>query len=257
MLHELQQKFKNAILHQDNTPLMGEIQVIDGISPEGRIGIYRNNTFVSLKEALLSTFEITAKLVSIEFFRYLADEYIKAQPPQKGCLLYYGETFPNFIASFEPLADHPYLADLARLEWLMQESINAGDAEAINPEALANIQPEGLSELHLNLMPATKLLASPYPIFSIWQDVQENGGQGLAELDMDQPQQLLITRPEFDIKIHSITSGAYAFLNMCNLQQNFPRAVEEALTAEPDLNLQEMLENFLQSVIFSDTQTNT
>lgn len=59
----------------------------------------------------------------------------------------YGESFPCCLAAQADLANYPYLADVAKVECLMRQSCHAEDAEVLVPEALAAVQPDGLSDV--------------------------------------------------------------------------------------------------------------
>ncbi|MCB1338059.1 MAG: putative DNA-binding domain-containing protein [Maritimibacter sp.] len=162
--------------------------------PAGRrFDVYRNNVVVSLKAALATGFPVIEKLVGTEFFAAMAGVFVRAHPPTSPVLAMYGEAFPAFLASFEPVAHLPYLADTARLEYALRQAYHAADARPATPGALDTPR---LAKARLQLAPATRLVASPYPIGTIWRANTEPGAppaRGGAE-------SVLVTRPDWDPK---------------------------------------------------------
>ncbi len=78
-----------------------------GLDSAQRLSIYRNNTFITLTEALASTFPIVKELVGEDFFDFTAKEFIKNHPPMQGPLFEYGDNFSQFLDQFEPASTLP------------------------------------------------------------------------------------------------------------------------------------------------------
>ncbi|MBA4045703.1 MAG: DUF2063 domain-containing protein [Erythrobacter sp.] len=133
-----------------------------------RFDIYRNNVLSSLTSALACTFPVVEKMVGSEYFAALASAFVRETPPTSRILAEYGGVFPLFIGTFPPLADFPYLADVARLEWLRQEAIRSPD-DLQRDTPLASIEVEALMERKLVLAPSARLLTSPHPVATLWR----------------------------------------------------------------------------------------
>lgn len=133
-----------------------------------RFDIYRNNVLASLTSALASTFPVVEKMVGSEYFAALASAFIRETPPTSRILAEYGGVFPLFVETFPPLANFPYLADVARLEWLRQEAIRSPD-DPQRDTPLASIEVEALMERKLVLAPSARLLTSPHPVATLWR----------------------------------------------------------------------------------------
>lgn len=104
-----------------------------------RFAVYRNNVIVGLIEALQTSFPATCRIVGEEFFRAMARDYVRQEPPTSPILFHYGEHFPGFIADFEPARTVPYLADVARIERACIEAYHSSDQQALGLDALAGI----------------------------------------------------------------------------------------------------------------------
>ena len=64
-----------------------------------RVQVYWNHVFTSLTEALEATYPVVCRLVDRRFFGFAADRYIRRHPPAGPCLLEYGATFADFLAT--------------------------------------------------------------------------------------------------------------------------------------------------------------
>ncbi len=129
---------------------------------------YQANAGASAERALASTFPTVQALVGDDAFAALARAFWYAQPPLCGDLSRFGEALPAFIADSEQLADVPYLADVARLDWRVAAAERAADGstEAGTLTLLAEVE---ASQLRLELMPGTSVLPSAHPVVSVWQ----------------------------------------------------------------------------------------
>ncbi len=128
---------------------------------------YRANAGALAERALTAAFPTVAQLVGEESFAALARALWSAQPPQRGDIGLWGEALPGFIAAAPQLADEPYLADVARLDWAVHRAEQAADRGAARGlERLAEADP---ARLQLRLAAGVALLCSAYPVVSIWQ----------------------------------------------------------------------------------------
>lgn len=199
------------------------------IDPQGRaagkrFSVYRNNVAVSLSEALETAFPVIRKLVGDDFFKAMAGVYLRQHPPSTPLMMFYGAEMPVFLQGFEPAADLGYLPDMARLELAMRQSYHGADAPAINPDLLQSMPPDRLMAARMTLAPATQLVQSPWPIHAIWlANMQDD-----APKPQMQPQDVLITRPEFDPIPVALPSGGAAFVHAIAQGQTFADSIGAA-----------------------------
>ncbi|MCV2881285.1 DUF2063 domain-containing protein [Actibacterium sp. XHP0104] len=180
-----------------------------GGRPAGRrFDVYRNNVAVGLTEALETAFPVLRMLVGDEFFAAMAGVFLRAHPPETPVLMLYGAQMPAFLAGFPPVAHLPYLPDVARLEYALRVAYHAADAAPFSPEALNSLEPVALMQLRFRLAPAVQVIRSEYPVASIWQAHQVSP----VKLPAAQPEDALITRPEFDPHVHLLPPGGAAFI---------------------------------------------
>lgn len=151
----------------DSGVLQGQARAPGSHAMRDGVAAYRGNAAAVAERALAGAFPTVAELVGDESFGALARDFWSQQPPQHGDLGKWGAALPGFIAASPQLADEAYLADVARLEWLMHQATRAADGPPAAPalDALTTIDP---AQLRLALVPGCALLASRWPIVAIW-----------------------------------------------------------------------------------------
>lgn len=134
-----------------------------------RVGVYRRNVLANLGGALAATYPVVRRLVGQAFFDEAARRYALAVPSTSGDLNHYGAGFHAFLAGYAPARELGYLPDVARLEWSLHESEQAADASPLDVAALSSVDPGREGDVHLELHPAVRLVASAYPVLAIWE----------------------------------------------------------------------------------------
>ena len=211
-LHALQQHFFECLFDREKN--INTLQLNESIpgSIEKRLDIYRNNVFYSLGVAMADLYPVIKRLVGTDFFKALSRAYLQTHPPTKAAMVYFGESFPDFLTSFEPTKALVWLSDVARLELAWHQSYHSSDAVPLRPESLANVIPEQLASSEIVLHPTLRLLKSPYPILQIWESNQtEEENSEIIDLDSG-GEAVCIFRPEFEVIVKLLDTGTYTFL---------------------------------------------
>jgi hypothetical protein len=220
----LQSEFATALLGSERS-LPPDVTSHTAAVPVRRFGVYRNNVFSSLTDVLEAYFPVVLRLVGRDFFRAMAREFIRSSPPRSPIISRYGIGFPDFISSFEPATDLPYLPDVARLELMRQRAYHAADRAPLKAVDLAEIPPEGGSRLVLILQPSFDLLVSEYPVVSIWRtnmfddDVRPTDCASGGE-------QALVVRPELSVMVAEIPAPSAEFIRHVMLGRAIGEAAE-------------------------------
>jgi hypothetical protein len=202
-----------------------------------RLALYRGNVQANAVKALAATYPAIAKIVGDEFFAALCRAYVRATPSTGGDLNQRGAGFAAFVAGFEHARDLPYLADMARLEWLLHSAHFAADASALDAAALASVPVESQGDLRFALHPAAAWLASEHPLARIWQ-VNQDGFTGDMTVEAAPYRQyLLVSRPAYRAEVAVIGAGSFAFLQALADAQRLTDAFSAALAAEPAFDL--------------------
>ncbi len=235
-LHELQNSFRDALLSGDTAAAENDV-CAGGLSVARRLGIYRNTVFTNLREALRAIFPVVERLVDTDFFNGCSDEYSRRYPSPAGDLNRFGAQFGEFLATFAPAASLPYLPDVARLEWQVNQVYHAADHAALDLAHLATLAPEHYETLRITLHPASALLASLYPVQRIWQ-VNQPDHTGTLDVHLDSGGvRLLIERHGGHIVLRALSDGEWALLRAIADGAAFAAACTAALSAEADYDI--------------------
>lgn len=235
-----QSVFAAALLNPD-LPCPGGLTSWNGSDPEVRFAVYRNNVTVSLIDALADTFPVVQALVGEEFFRAMARVFAQLSPPRSRLMVYYGDTFADFVASFPPAASVPYLADVARLEMARVHAYHAADAAAIQTETLqaALADPEQLPSLLLHVHPSVQLIESPFAVASLWAAHQ--GALCMTSVDPDVAQAALVFRLGLDVDTVELTPGDARFFSALQTGQSLLDAAQAATSSDAEFDLSQAL----------------
>ncbi|MEM9999359.1 MAG: DNA-binding domain-containing protein [Pseudomonadota bacterium] len=215
------------------------------VGPEGkgartRYNVYRNNVTVSLINAMADIFPATQRIVGEEFFRALAREYVRVHPPTSPLLFLYGEHFPDFLSSFEHVRHLPYLADVARLERAWLTAYHAADVEPLDPGQLANFPPDQIGALTFTAKPGTAIIASSYPVFTIY--AMNRDLMTVGPVDLAMAENVLVTRPDADVVVTPTSAPETAFfMSLMDDSQTLETAAANAMALDPAFNLNDAL----------------
>lgn len=204
--------------------------------PARRFAVYRNNVIVSLVDALADTFAVTQDLVGEAFFRAMARVFAYTNPPTSRLLVFYGETFPEFIERFPPAASLPYLADVARLEFLRVRAYHAADVAPVRSEDIVAVlaDEDKLPDLGLALHPSLAVLDSAAAVVSLWAVHQGVGD--LATLVPDVPETALVVRDGLDVEVMSIPRASGVFIKALKRGATLGDAMALAQRSDPDFD---------------------
>lgn len=209
------------------------------ISPIDRLSIYRNNIRANLVSVLADTYPLIKKLVGADCFEGLAVQYIKKYPSRQSALQYYGAYLHEFLREFTPVSALAYLPEIAKFEFACHELYFAADHPGFDRHQWKTIPFEQHEQILLELHPASALIAFSYPILDI---IALCEGE-ITELNLDDKKglNLLIYRPEFEIKLYCLSNSEFAFLTAIQRGDNLKKALMCALQKEVTFPLTEKL----------------
>jgi len=176
-----------------------------------RFAVYRNNLFVSLVDALIARYPAVQAAVEAEFFTAMARDYVADNLPDTPVMMQYGEQFPDYLDTFAPLADYPWIADVARVERAITQIYHAADSHGLTPHDLAAIQDLDIGALKFQLIDALTFVNAPCPVVTLWK---MNTGQ-IEPHDVDNmpPEFALIYRPDLVVRVKALTASEATFIS--------------------------------------------
>jgi len=253
-LLEIQDAFAEALIDVHRPPPSTLTANRNGSSPIRRFGVYRNNVAMSLTEILEAYFPVVQRLLGVEFFRAVVREFIIKHPPDSPILSWYGEDLPAFLTRFEPVADLPYLPDVASMEWLQLRAYHAADAVPLDAERLSRMDSSQVANIRLVFHPAARFLCSRHPIFSIWRT--NTFDAHVVPLGQEAgPEAVLIVRQQLEVRTLLLPKGADVFLAALLSGATIADAFERAAETEPDFDLTAILSALIELGALCDIDT--
>jgi Putative DNA-binding domain len=178
------------------------------------LAAYRANAGAVAERALAVAFPTLAALVGEDSFAALARDFWHRHPPERGDLGEWGEALPAFVAASAQLADEPYLADSARLDWRVHRASRAADDDgaALALQPLIDSDP---ARLRLALRAACALCPSAWPIVTIHQAHQHDAPDRFAPVqaafEAGVRETAWIWRDGFAVRVEAVDEPTAAF----------------------------------------------
>ncbi len=251
MAGDAQSTFASAVIDR-RKPVPEGITSWTGDRPQLRFGVYRNNVSGALIEALGVRYPVVKRLVGNEFFRAMTGEYALTHLPRSPVLINYGADYPDFIAGFEPARPVPYLADVARLESAHWQAYHAADRRPIDPDCLAAVPPERLPYLTFTFHPAVFIVASAYPVVSIWETNIHDAE--VQPVDPSHGEDALVTRPEMSVEIRRLPAGAALLLAALKEGDALGTAAARAIEEAPGFDLADNLAGMISAQMIAEVR---
>lgn len=246
-------QFQQALFDPD-LPVPDEIK---GTQLIERFSIYRNTVVLGMIEILEQIFPTTKRLLGNEFFMAIASVFVRQYPMRSPVSLEYGEELPAFLRDFPPMADWIWVADVAQLEWLHQQSLNAADSELLNATSLQRMQIEDGHGILLTLDPSLRIARFKSPAFSIWQQQQNVNEQNSFD-DPWQPQNILLWRVGSKIRHWIISDELTLFIEALLRGEQLGKAKILAQRYNQEFSFEATLSELFNSqlVVAIETQNN-
>lgn len=197
-----------------------------------RFNIHRNNIAAGLTAVLATRYPAIRRLVGQPFFVATARAFIAAEPPRSPVLIEYGASFARFLSRFEPASGYPYLADIARLEWARHRAYHAADAAPADLRLIGRLDFSELPALRFTLHPSATVIASPFPLLSIWRT--NHFDAEVKEVALDQGgETVLVVRPRLEVFTGALPPGSDVLIAALGEGKILGEAVDAAMAKEP------------------------
>jgi hypothetical protein len=250
-LREIQAGFAAALFNPAASREAPGIRA-DGISPAVRLGFYRTNVFENYRKALASTYPAVEKLIGQGFFEALAREYTRRFSSRSGDVGRHGQYFSEFLSRHPVARQLPYLADVARLEWCIEECFNAAEPVLLPLQRLATVPAEQCGSLRFLLAPSSRLLSSRYPVDQIWRICQSSHASN-EQVDLDAGGvNLLVRRDGYAVTTEALSTAQLAMLTALASGYDFSEAFDYACSIEPTFDPGAFLQQHVVNGVLAD-----
>lgn len=239
----LQTQFADSLFYKHDE-IVAQIKETSLITPVQRLQVYRNSFIMGVTEALAMTYQHTFALVGEEFFNVVSREFILNQPPLENNIMTYGDGFSNYLSILPQLSGLPYISEMARFEWLLEQTSNLPlNRQVLDAPQLANISKESLNDVVFQLPTQISIFTSEQNISLLYQMIIADE---VIETDLNSPCYLVLKKQQ-DFRIELITLKKDQILLLQEIQdgKNFKQiAIQQLHQQLPILLEQELLTGF-------------
>lgn len=188
------------------------------------IAVYRRNALANRLGALAAAYPVVARLVGSAFFGEAARRFAATAACDRADLHELGRGFADFLERYPPAAGLPCLADVARLEWAIDECLRARDGPTACFAAMARLDPRAYGALRVKLHPAARAVASSHAVLAIWEANQpaRDGEPGRLQ----GPDRVLVCREGFEARMLRLDEREWRLLHDLASGQTLAAAAE-------------------------------
>lgn len=250
-LAEFQRKMSAALLGGENTGMESEV-VENGVAVNERIDIYKNNVVITLTDAMAQVYPVIHRLVGDDYFRQVTRGFVRGHPPRKRSLIDYGGAFPDFLSIQPSAAAHPYLGDVAKLEWACHLAFHAPDTPTMALARWQQIPADAWPGARVRMSPSLTLIQSIYPIVRIWQENQSDrdvpptieigAGQTFAS----------VARPDHDVEVRSHSAAEFRIVSLLKGGSCLQEAYGATAEANGPFDLERLLREWVAARLIVD-----
>ena len=212
--------------------------IIDEFDPRG-MAIYRNNLLATAQQALAISFPTVLTLIGEGLFNYASRELLISSPPKHGDWALWGDDFPTLLSNLVQLSDYPFVADIAQVDQLRQQSMRAKDS-VIDQVSLQLLATHDIDEVYIELTTSQLGMSSNYPVIEFWlshqqrvvSDTAEELNQKFIQQSLDKlvqgdfSQKVLIYRPYYNAEIRELSASEYAWLTLIEQGLSIGKALD-------------------------------
>lgn len=241
-LLDTQRHFLAALYDGEDAGPIAEIAG-NGLDPAARLRIYRHSCAETQIEALRTAYPAVLALVGGAFFAQTADDYRRAYPSRSGNLQVFGEHLAEYLQGLPQAKGVPYLPDVARLEWLRQESVLAADATCLSLPACARTLAAIDGPLRIVLHPSVRVLASRHAVLTIWRYALAPGHAGLTL--PDEGERVALWREAGQVAMTALDAASFACLDVLARGRVLDDAYAAARATDPAFDLSACVKSFV------------
>lgn len=242
-LPELQRIFLAALY---DTVEPGPVASIKGhgLDPDARLRVYRRACNEIQTAALRTTYPAVLALVGEAFFDQTARGYRRAHPSTSGNLQEFGAAFAEYLETLTACRSLAYLADVARLEWLRQQTVLAPESQPIPSDALTNRLNAARGLLQMVLHPSVRLFASRYAVLTIWRYAIQPTAERLTL--GEEGERMALWREDGEVAMTVLDPASFTCIEALMQGLSLDAAQAAAMAVDPDFALAECVESLLQ-----------
>lgn len=226
-----------------------------GAADRAGLAVYRNTVAKARADALAALYPTIERLVGPDWFCDAALIFARRQPPSGPVMDEYGYGFPDWLETFPPAADLPFLAPVARLDRAWSEAHRAADAPVLTALDVSALSPAALFGARAVLHPAVRLFWFDWTAPSIWTANRPGADPDQPVVWDSSPEGLLLARPRDAVAHHGLSRPQWRLLDACRRGQPLGRAAAALRLDHPTLDLSRLFADLLGLGVFTRLET--
>jgi hypothetical protein len=203
--------------------LDGLVRGDERLTSVARLDVYANMYFYRILDILKEDFPAVLAVVGDVAFHNLVTSYLVEHPPAHPSVRYLGRHLAAFLGRHELARTHPWIADLARLEWTMLDAFDGPDAPALDADVLRALPPEAWPAARFRLVPTLHVFESRAPVHLVWS--RAGDGEPLLEIGAEQTV-LRVWRKELRVLHRAIEPAERAAIDAALAGEEFAAVCE-------------------------------
>jgi hypothetical protein len=244
-------RFQDAFLSAVLTRRHGALEAaVERAAAQPGFAVYRNTIVKGCVDALQANFPAVRRLVGDEWFHAAATLYARFSLPRTASLLEYGADFPQFLATFPPAAELPYLAAVAQLDRFWTEAHISRDEAPLDPRCITSLRPDDLACRVLRVHASARWAMFDGSAVTIWRRNRYHETVDLGDL-VCRPEGVLVVRPGGEVTNVDLDAAACAFVGACAAGENLAGAAARSLAADAECDLAQLMMRLLEAGAFS------
>ena len=209
-LNELQYQFSDALLYK-NDLVSTQIKNKKAFSNNELLQIHRNNFIMGVTESLCATYQHTLALVGEAFFNAVTRQFILQHPPHENNMMTYGLGFSDYLGALAQLKSLPYVAEMARFEWLLELTTNKPvQTSLIDLAQLALVEPQQLETITFQVITQVSLFSSEQNVQHLYRMIINNN---VEQSDLNKPCFIALKKQvDFSVELISLNKDEFLLL---------------------------------------------
>jgi len=249
-LRSLQQRLAAEILDAaaGRTPrsddLAKDLRLPAGVDANTRLAVYRDGYPARIVDALRNVYPAIAKICGTGSFAALAQRYIRENDIEAVSLNQIGAQFPTHCERDPLMAELPFLADLAALEWSALCALHCAESPPIDPAVFGAWNMDDWERVVLRFQVSARVMRSRWPIHDLWaaRDMPRD------EIDIAieaRPQDVLIHRRGYEVECRLLHAAEAIALNVLLTAAPLGEAMQSVAEAGADTDVAQMFASWL------------
>ena len=218
------------------------------------LAVYRNTIAKARADALAALYPTVVRLVGGDWFRDAALIHARSNPPDSPVMDDYGRGFADWLETFPPAVDLPFLAPIARIDRAWSEAHRAPEAPVMSAADFAMRSPAELFRLRARLHPSLRLFWFDWTVPSVWLANRPDSDPDIAVVWEDQSEGLLLSRPEGRVRHHRLSHAQWRFLDLCRRGLPLGQAAARLRLDHPTLDLSRLFAELIGMGVFAELQ---